>query len=72
MFYQSLPEAIYPLDSADEHFLPSALLPDNRAVLFESNVCMRPFSINPSIHLQTARERIHIAYLNQIYTKVKK
>lgn len=49
-----------------------ALLPDNRAVLFESNVCMRPFSINPSIHLQTARERIHIAYLNQIYTKVKK
>lgn len=49
-----------------------ALMPDGQAVLFEANVCMRPFSPISSPHLHDARTAIQTAFINFIFNKALK
>ena len=47
-------------------------MPDGKIVLFEANVCMRPFSINPSQHLHEARENINNAFFQMLIKSASK
>lgn len=47
-----------------------AILPNNKVVLFETNVCMRPFGQHTEYYLQMAQQNIKDALINLIVKKV--
>lgn len=71
LLFQKLCHHLYAHLKLDFFGVDCALLPNGQIVLFEANVCMRPFVESPQLYITSAQTTIQKAFINLIHKKIK-